>query len=136
MACSHSDRKARGSPMHSLIYITVASHLLTSHCQKQVIWGSHMLSVTGWDSCPSTVGRYRNAPWQSVLMWSTDEKSGPNDALCHRDCAFIFQSSQDMAIQHIALSLTYNKLCIFHVIILMSLTYVFYIPMKSPPQSR
>lgn len=54
--CSHSNgRNESGSPVHSPIYVTVASHLLTSHCQKLVIWGSHMLSVRGWDSCPSTV---------------------------------------------------------------------------------
>lgn len=53
-ACSHSKgRDARGSL--SVQPIMVASHLLTCACQKQAIWGSHMLSVKGWDRCPSTL---------------------------------------------------------------------------------
>lgn len=53
-ACSHSNgRDVRGSL--SAQPSMVVSHLPTCPCQKLAIWGSHMLSVKGWDRCPSTL---------------------------------------------------------------------------------
>ena len=67
-ACSLSHgRGARGSSSAQ-----PNLHLLTSHCQKQVIWWNHMLSVKGWDSCPPTVGR----TLQNCVVQGADAQMG------------------------------------------------------------
>lgn len=55
-------------------------------------------------------------------MRGADADRGPAQRPAQSVC---LQSSEDTATQHLALRLTYKKLCVFNVSVLMSLIYVY-----------